>query len=430
MDEKMTPSDSESEREAPEKGKAPTLGRSCQKSQRRPGSLGRPPGSPGRPPIPQGGIRRLAGQPPRKPGKFPRGRKAGQPGEHRDRGGHFPNRRDRGRGGRVRQRRPPPRLWPGLSAWARAKGQTAPAPLLRSSAAGHSGSTRRKSAKNTVKTREKPQYENESPMRSGNDRRGKLESFPLPRSRYRGARRRMVLRKTRPRESQKNAFSGYRGAHQGRRRDGQGPGGTRQVQGRGRRRPRRGGHGALPPGSSWILPNARMAAKRRVSAGQAQTSLDRGRVRAEVAPEVPPSRDAPSSGGHSGLAKYKRQTKSMRNIFECRQCGRCCLNLVGASQTSCRDEDWKRWRKEKRSDILIRIEPIIVRGKVFTRDMWFKITKNKRRGEMADRCPWLRKKGDIYTCRIHATKPGHCREFIPSPEFAKLIGCQGWDDEA
>ena len=121
--------------------------------------------------------------------------------------------------------------------------------------------------------------------------------------------------------------------------------------------------------------------------------------------------------------------KKISEVFKCRQCGRCCLTLAGAAETSCRDEDWNRWLKEKRFDILSRIETIKIKGHVFARDMWFKLRRDGRRGEMVDRCPWLRKSGDRYFCRIHNTKPGHCREFTPSPELARKIGCPGWDDD-
>ena len=120
---------------------------------------------------------------------------------------------------------------------------------------------------------------------------------------------------------------------------------------------------------------------------------------------------------------------NVREIFKCHQCGRCCIKLGGAAEASCRDEDWNRWKKEKRHDILSRIETIKIQGHVFARDMWFKLTKDGRRGEMVSRCPWIRKQGEKYICRIHNTKPGHCRNFIPSPELAKKIGCQGWNDD-
>ena len=120
---------------------------------------------------------------------------------------------------------------------------------------------------------------------------------------------------------------------------------------------------------------------------------------------------------------------NVREIFKCRQCGSCCLNIDGAAEADCRDEDWNRWVKEKRHDILSRIETIKIQGHVFARDMWFKLTKDGRRGEMVSRCPWIRKQGEKYICRIHNTKPGHCRNFIPSPELAKKIGCQGWNDD-
>jgi len=124
------------------------------------------------------------------------------------------------------------------------------------------------------------------------------------------------------------------------------------------------------------------------------------------------------------MHKIKEKTQ-----FKCRQCGRCCLNLTGASQTSCAESDWRRWLREGRHDILARIETIKVKGHVFVRDMWFKLQKDGSRGEMVERCPWLRKQKDHYICRIQNTKPKHCREFVPSRECAREIGCPGWDDE-
>jgi hypothetical protein len=46
-----------------------------------------------------------------------------------------------------------------------------------------------------------------------------------------------------------------------------------------------------------------------------------------------------------------------------------------------------------------------------------------------DRCPWLRKypKKEKYYCRIHDTKPSHCRGYYPDREQALLLGCKGYE---
>jgi len=118
----------------------------------------------------------------------------------------------------------------------------------------------------------------------------------------------------------------------------------------------------------------------------------------------------------------------MNDIFDCKQCGKCCIDLVGAYQSDCPDEDWFRWKREKRYNILKRIQEIKVQGKVVGRDMWFSLTKSGHQADMVNRCPWLRKKGDIYICLIHTTKPTKCRNFVPAPSLAEKIGCRGWEE--
>jgi len=90
--------------------------------------------------------------------------------------------------------------------------------------------------------------------------------------------------------------------------------------------------------------------------------------------------------------------------FQCARCGHCCLKLHDAYCTSLR-----RWRKEKRWDILEWVDIMKVGGDELFADIWFSLTT----GEETTRCPWLRKlpNKNIYKCRIHETKPSHCRNF-------------------
>jgi len=102
--------------------------------------------------------------------------------------------------------------------------------------------------------------------------------------------------------------------------------------------------------------------------------------------------------------------------FQCTQCGHCCLELNDAYGTTAREEDLERWEREDRQDIL----DYVVLG-----DLWV----SPRTGEDVFRCPWLRKlpKKDKYICRIHDTKPKHCRDYPKSKKHALKTGCQGFN---
>lgn len=108
--------------------------------------------------------------------------------------------------------------------------------------------------------------------------------------------------------------------------------------------------------------------------------------------------------------------------FNCTQCGHCCLDLSGAYQTSVPESDIKRWKREQRFDILEWVGPIEGMN-----DIWISI----RTGEYVNRCPWLRKlpKKSKYICRIHETKPEHCRNFPKSKRHALDNGCKGFPAE-
>ncbi len=105
--------------------------------------------------------------------------------------------------------------------------------------------------------------------------------------------------------------------------------------------------------------------------------------------------------------------------FKCLKCGHCCLNLSDAYQTSVPDSDVKRWKREQRFDILERVDTF-----VGINDIWI----SPKTGEAVSRCPWLRKlpKKSKYICRIHETKPEHCRNFPKSKRHALDNGCKGF----
>ena len=102
--------------------------------------------------------------------------------------------------------------------------------------------------------------------------------------------------------------------------------------------------------------------------------------------------------------------------FRCIQCGHCCLYLSGAIHTCAEEEDVERWESEGRDDILSYIE---------VGDLWI----DPETGDDVLRCPWLIKRPNKnkYICRIHETKPKHCRDFPTSKKHALRSGCKGFD---
>jgi Fe-S-cluster containining protein len=108
--------------------------------------------------------------------------------------------------------------------------------------------------------------------------------------------------------------------------------------------------------------------------------------------------------------------------FECAQCGHCCLDLSDAYQSTVPDFDVLRWKCENRSDILEWVDSFSGLN-----DIWI----SPKTGEPVDRCPWLRKlpKKNEYICRIHETKPEHCRNFPKSKRHALENGCKGFPED-
>jgi len=60
--------------------------------------------------------------------------------------------------------------------------------------------------------------------------------------------------------------------------------------------------------------------------------------------------------------------------FQCTQCGHCCLKLHDAYCTTVDMEDVRRWRKEKRWDILEWVDIMRVGGEELFADIWFSPT--------------------------------------------------------
>ena len=108
--------------------------------------------------------------------------------------------------------------------------------------------------------------------------------------------------------------------------------------------------------------------------------------------------------------------------FKCVQCGHCCLDLSDAYQTSVPETDIRRWKREQRFDILEWVGPFEGMNEI-----WI----SPKTGEYVNRCPWLRKlpKQNKNICRIHETKPEHCRNFPKTKRHALDNGCKGFPAE-
>ena len=122
---------------------------------------------------------------------------------------------------------------------------------------------------------------------------------------------------------------------------------------------------------------------------------------------------------HPGTSVTGLLIETEMEKFDCIQCGHCCLELPDAYQASVPDSDVLRWERENRYDILERVD--LFAG---LNDIWI----SPKSGEPVNRCPWLRKlpKKDKYICRIHETKPEHCRKFPKSKRHALENGCKGF----
>lgn len=85
----------------------------------------------------------------------------------------------------------------------------------------------------------------------------------------------------------------------------------------------------------------------------------------------------------------------------CQRCGRCCSTLGKSIQAS--PSDIKRWIEGQREDLLGLLNTFREGGTLTTDGTLYL-------GE-GDRCRFLGRDGDSYSCSIHGTRPEVCREY-------------------
>jgi Fe-S-cluster containining protein len=93
----------------------------------------------------------------------------------------------------------------------------------------------------------------------------------------------------------------------------------------------------------------------------------------------------------------------------CTNCGKCCTNPDYMTSLFATAEDVKRWRQEKRWDIL-RFAVMIGGHPNPSADLWIDETGKER-----ERCPFVRKVPNQprYLCTIYETRPEVCRAYVP-----------------
>jgi len=135
-----------------------------------------------------------------------------------------------------------------------------------------------------------------------------------------------------------------------------------------------------------------------------------------------------ASVGKNAKGKDGLWVETEMEKFHCIQCGNCCRNLFDAYATSVDKDEINRWRVQERWDILQWVEIYDFTGEAAFGDIW--ISPNT--GDEVNRCPWLRKlpKQENYKCRIHDTKPAHCRNYPKSKKHALTTGCKGFGDDS
>ena len=91
---------------------------------------------------------------------------------------------------------------------------------------------------------------------------------------------------------------------------------------------------------------------------------------------------------------------------ECVRCGKCCLADMTAFVSGIEEEDIKRWKNEKRHDILHIIEN--------EHSLWAgDHIISSRDGRYIHGCHFLSWDEEQYSCSIYETRPIVCRNFIP-----------------
>lgn len=101
----------------------------------------------------------------------------------------------------------------------------------------------------------------------------------------------------------------------------------------------------------------------------------------------------------------------------CTGCGKCCTNASYMGSMAATREDMERWRKEGRDDILQYAAELPHLGSA---DLWIHPVS----GLELTRCPFVRKSGSRYICKIHDTRPEVCRGYPYRYSQMTEIGCE------
>jgi Fe-S-cluster containining protein len=128
--------------------------------------------------------------------------------------------------------------------------------------------------------------------------------------------------------------------------------------------------------------------------------------------KTPPATDAYRKG-------WDRTYK--KNLFVCKQCGKCCKDYGDAYQWSVGQEYVDMLKDKGRTDISAWVD-LLIEGTLY--DIWI----HPRTGEDARKCPWLKKNGDKYICRIQGVKPPVCADYPVTKAQALKFGCKGYDN--
>ena len=117
----------------------------------------------------------------------------------------------------------------------------------------------------------------------------------------------------------------------------------------------------------------------------------------------------------------------------CTQCGRCCTYAPFMETMQADADDIRRWRREKRNDILMYAyiydwKPNSVGRKMSFAfaDLWI----SPRTNEALGRCPFVRKvrNEDRYKCTIYETRPKACREYPIHVQHMAVVDCEMLED--
>ena len=89
-------------------------------------------------------------------------------------------------------------------------------------------------------------------------------------------------------------------------------------------------------------------------------------------------------------------------------------------------DDVKRWRRQKRNDIL---QYAYIYGPKLSNDSWIPFADlwiSPRTDESMRRCPFVRKVrgADRYTCTIYETRPQVCRDYPIYVDHMKFVDCE------